>query len=95
MKLGELLTNFLKVSTRIRVARMSVKYCRECEEGITQEAHREIHMDEALELMNRLPSCVGGSENWGSSNSHIIPKIKLTINPKGHISADLMEVEIY
>lgn len=95
MKLGKLLTEFLRVSTRIRTARMSVGYCKECEKGTTQEVHHERHVDEALELMERLPRCVGGSENWGNAEPHIVPKINLSISSKGHISADLMEVEIY
>lgn len=95
MKLKDVLTNFLKVSTRIRTARMNVGLCKECEEGTTQHNHHENHMREALDLMEKLPRCVGGSENWGKTEPRIIPKINLTISDKGHITADLMDVEIY
>ena len=92
MKLKELLETVNQLAKTIGKTRMGVKFCKECnEKGVSQEEHKEKHLQEALEIRDKLPDNLV----WHPESLRIEPTLKLTIDGEGHITADLDEVEIY
>ncbi|KPJ71420.1 hypothetical protein AMJ50_02165 [Parcubacteria bacterium DG_74_3] len=91
MKLKDFLETVHGLSEKVGQMRMGVSSCPDCKGQITQEEHKEKHLEEAMRIRDKLPHNLV----WSFKNLEIIPKITMTFDGKGHAVASLEEVEIY